>query len=135
MWEQVRLLQKTGVTIVLTTHYLDEAEEMADRIGVINNGEIIVTDNKKDLMKKLGQKQLILDLISPLAEVPSELSPWTLDLNSDGTQLIYTYDSHKDDDGIAELLAGLSSAGISYKDIHTKQSSLEEIFIQLVKSS
>jgi ABC-2 type transport system ATP-binding protein len=135
MWEQVRLLKKTGVTIVLTTHYLDEAEEMADRIGVINNGEIIVTENKKDLMKKLGRKQLILDLINPLAEVPSQLSPWTLALNSEGTQLIYTYDSHKDDDGIAELLAGLSSAGISYKDIHTKQSSLEEIFIQLVKSS
>jgi ABC-2 type transport system ATP-binding protein len=135
MWEQVRLLQKTGVTIVLTTHYLDEAEEMADRIGIINSGEIIVTENKKDLMKKLGQKQLILDLINPLAEVPSQLSPWTLTLNGDGTQLIYTYDSHKDDDGIAELLAGLSSAGISYKDIHTKQSSLEEIFIQLVKSS
>jgi ABC-2 type transport system ATP-binding protein len=135
MWEQVRMLRKTGVTIVLTTHYIDEAEEMADRIGVINHGEIIVTENKKDLMKKLGRKQLILDLINPVAEVPSELSPWTLALNDEGTQLIYTYDSRKEGDGIAELLAKLSSAGISYKDIHTKQSSLEEIFIQLVKSS
>jgi ABC-2 type transport system ATP-binding protein len=135
MWEQVRLLRKTGVTIVLTTHYIDEAEEMADRISVINHGEIIVTENKKDLMKKLGQKQLILDLINPAAEVPSKLSRWTLALNDEGTRLIYTYDSRKDDNGIAELLAELSSAGISYKDIHTKQSSLEEIFIQLVKSS
>ena len=135
MWEQVRILRKTGVTIVLTTHYIDEAEEMADRIGVINHGEIIVTEDKKDLMKKLGQKQLILDLINPVDEVPSQLSRWTLALNDEGTQMIYTYDSRKDDNGIAELLAGLSSAGISYKDIHTKQSSLEEIFIQLVKSS
>lgn len=134
MWEQVRMLRKTGVTIVLTTHYIDEAEEMADRIGVINHGEIIVTENKKDLMKKLGQKQLILDLINPVNEVPAQLSRWTLALNDEGTQMIYTYDSRKDDNGIAELLAGLSSAGISYKDVHTKQSSLEEIFIQLVKS-
>ncbi len=133
MWEQVRLLQKTGVTIILTTHYIDEAEEMADRIGIINKGEIIITENKKDLMKKLGRKQLILDLKNPLAEIPAQLSAWTLALNAEGTQLIYTYDSTKDDNGISELLTTLSNAGISYKDIHTKQHSLEEIFIQLVK--
>jgi ABC-2 type transport system ATP-binding protein len=135
MWEQVRLLQKTGVTIILTTHYLDEAEEMADRIGVINHGEIIVTETKKDLMKKLGRKQLILDLKNPLAEVPSQLSPWHLAVNDEKTQLVYTYDSTKDDNGILELLVAVSSAGISCKDIHTTQTSLEEIFIQLVHPS
>ena len=132
MWEQVRNLRKAGVTIILTTHYINEAEEMADRIGVINRGEIIVTENKNDLMKKLGRKQLILDLKDPLTRVPALLQRWKLALNPEGTQLIYTYDSSKDDNGIAELLAELSSAGISYKDIHTNQSSLEEIFIQLV---
>ena len=133
MWEQVRSLQVKGVTIILTTHYLEEAEEMAERIGVINHGEIIVTDTKKDLMKKLGRKQLILDLQTPLAKVPPPLAPWALALNAEGTQLVYTYDSTKEDNGIAKLLAGLSSAGIACKDIHTTQSSLEDIFIQLVK--
>ncbi len=133
MWEQVRKLKETGVTIILTTHYLDEAEEMADRISVINNGEIIVTENKNDLMKKLGRKLLILDLKEPLKEIPAQLASWKLVLNPKGTQLIYTYTSTKDDTGIAELLGNVSAAGISYKDIHTKQSSLEEIFIQLVK--
>ena len=134
MWEQVRGLRAAGVTIILTTHYINEAQEMADRIGIINNGEIIVTENKQDLMKKLGRKQMILDLKNPLAHVPAPLKRWTLDLNAEGLQLIYTYDSAKDDNGIAELLSELSSSGISYKDIHTKQSSLEEIFIQLVKA-
>ena len=135
MWEQVRALRASGVTIILTTHYIDEAEEMADRIGVINNGEIIVTDNKNDLMNKLGRKQLVLDLKDPLKQVPAPLQRWALELNTEGTQLIYNYDSAKDDNGIALLLADLSSSGIAYKDIHTNQSSLEEIFIQLVRDS
>lgn len=133
MWDQVRELQKTGVTIILTTHYIEEAEEMAHRIGVINHGEIIVTEIKKDLMKKLGRKQLILDLRQPLSAVPAELLAWKLELQAEGNQLLYNYDSTKDDNGIAELLSGLSQAGISFKDIHTDQSSLEDIFIELVK--
>lgn len=132
MWKNVRALQQSGVTIILTTHYIEEAEEMADRIGIINHGEIIVTDDKKELMKKLGRKQLILDLKAPLAAVPSEFSE-ALTLNAEKTQLIYTYDTSKGDSGIAELLAALSSKGISYRDIHTETSSLEDIFIKLVK--
>jgi ABC-2 type transport system ATP-binding protein len=135
MWEQVRLLKETGVTIILTTHYLEEAEEMADRVSVINNGEIILTENKNDLMKKLGRKRLILDLKDPLIEVPASLARWALTLNEEKKQLIYKYGSVKNDNDIAELLGDLSSTGISYTDIHTQQSSLEEIFIQLVKPS
>ncbi|MFA5060153.1 MAG: ABC transporter ATP-binding protein [Candidatus Omnitrophota bacterium] len=133
MWEQVRKLQQTGVTIILTTHYLDEAEEMAERIGVINKGEIIITENKQELMKKLGRKELVVELKDPLAAIPDLLAPWKLGLNADRTQLVYTYDSTKDDNGIADLLAKLSQSGIVYKDIHTDQHSLEEIFIELVK--
>ncbi len=135
MWAQVQALKETGVTIILTTHYLEEAEEMADRIGVINKGTIIITEDKKMLMKKLGRKSLVLDLNSPLLNVPAHLSRWPLALTAEGMQLTYTYDSAKDGNGVAELLAGLSAAGISYKDIHTNQSSLEEIFIELVGSS
>ena len=133
MWENVRALKDSGVTIILTTHYIEEAEEMADRIGVINHGEIIVTDDKKELMKKLGTKQLILDLKAPLAAVPSEFSA-ALTLNTERTQLIYTYDTAKGDSGIAQLLAALSSKGITYKDVHTETTSLEDIFIKLVKN-
>ncbi len=132
MWEQVRKLQKMGVTIILTTHYLEEAEEMADRIGVINKGEIIITDNKIDLMKKLGQKTLVLDLEKPLTAIPSSLSAWQLQLQ--GAHLIYHYTTDQDS-RVAALLSDIASAGITYKDIHTKQSSLEEIFIELVKTS
>ena len=135
MWKQVRDLQKSGVTIILTTHYIEEAEEMADRIGVINKGEIIVTESKNELMKKLGSKQLILDLKSSLGSIPTSLSKWALDLNNDKSRLIYTYDTAKEEISIPELLASITSAGISFKDIHTKQSSLEEIFIKLVKTS
>lgn len=135
MWEQVRNLKETGVTIILTTHYLDEAEEMADRIGIINNGEIIVTENKNDLMKKLGRKLLVLDLKEPLKTIPPQLAPWALALNTEKTQLTYTYVATKADNSIAKLLASLSAADIAYTDIHTNQSSLEEIFIQLVKPS
>ncbi len=132
MWQQVRDLQKTGVTIILTTHYIDEAEEMADRIGVINKGEIIVTENKNELMKKLGKKRLILDLKNSPGSIPVSLSKWALELNND--KLIYTYDTAKEEYCIPELLTSITSAGISFKDIHTKQSSLEEIFIKLVKT-
>ncbi len=135
MWEQVRQLKDNGVTIILTTHYLDEAEQMAERIGVINNGEIIITENKNELMKKLGRKTLVLDLKHPVGQVPASLGPWNLVLSPDRAQLTYTYVSTHADNGIAELLAGLSAAGIGIKDIHTDQSSLEEIFIQLVKPS
>ena len=133
MWKQVRDLQKSGVTIILTTHYIEEAEEMADRIGVINKGEIIVTESKNELMKKLGRKRLILDLRSSFTSIPASLSKWALELSND--KLIYTYDTAKEENCIPELLASIASAGISFKDIHTKQSSLEEIFIKLVKTS
>ena len=134
MWKQMRALKDSGVTIILTTHYIEEAEEMAERIGVINHGEIIVTDNKADLMKKLGRKQLVLDLKEPITTIPSALSNRSLSLNETGAQLIYTYDSNKDDNGIAGLLADLSAEGIHYKDFHTDTTSLEEIFIRLVKN-
>ena len=134
MWENVRALKKSGVTIILTTHYIEEAEEMADRIGIINKGEIIVTEDKKELMKKLGRKQLIMDLKEPLVAIPSELSNRGLSLNEEKTQLVYTYDSVKEDNGIADLLAVLASKGVSFRDIHTDISSLEDIFIKLVKN-
>lgn len=134
MWDQVRKLKETGVTIILTTHYIEEAEEMADRIGVINKGEIIVTDKKKDLMKRFGRKQLLLDLKTHLKSIPESLAHWNLTLNPEGTQLAYTYNSTNEDSGIARLLAELSAARVLYKDIHTDVSSLEEIFIQLVNS-
>ena len=135
MWAQVQALKETGVTIILTTHYLEEAEEMADRIGVINKGEIIITENKKTLIKRLGQKSLVLDLNTPLLKIPEQLLPWPLNVSVDGLHVTYTYDAAKDDNGIAELLSSLSSTGITYKDIHTSQRSLEEIFIKLVGNS
>lgn len=133
MWAIVRTLQQSGVTIILTTHYLEEAEEMADRIGIINKGEIIVTDTKADLMKQLGRKTLVIDLHHPLQALPSSLAPWELDLNTMGTQLHYHYSTTVSDTKVAQLLAELAQTGITYKDIHTHQSSLEEIFIELVK--
>ncbi len=133
MWDQVRTLKQMGVTIILTTHYIDEAEEMADRIGVINKGEIIVTENKKELMKKLGRKQLMFDLKTPLKAIPSELSSWGLSLNLEGSQLSYAYDS-TGDGNVSRLMEALSLAKVSYVDIHSKTSSLEEIFIELVKA-
>ncbi|MDE1920049.1 MAG: ABC transporter ATP-binding protein [Candidatus Omnitrophica bacterium] len=133
MWENVRTLRDSGVTIILTTHYLEEAEEMADRISVINKGEIILTDNKDDLMKKLGHKTLTIDLDQPLNTVPPFLSAWKLDLDACAKQLHYHYSTAGGDTKVPQLLAGLSKAGIAYKDIHTNQSSLEEIFIELIK--
>jgi ABC-2 type transport system ATP-binding protein len=133
MWEMVRSLRATGVTIILTTHYIVEAEEMADRIGVISNGEIVLVEEKAELMRKLGKKQLMLQLQSPLDEVPDELAGYGLELAADGTELLYTYDTQTERTGITTLLADLSEAGIKFSDLQTRQSSLEEIFVDLVK--
>jgi len=135
MWEMVRLLRATGVTIILTTHYIDEAEEMADRIGVISNGEIILVEDKAELMRKLGKKQLSLQLHDKLDGIPGELVGFGLELAADSTELIYTYDTQTERTGIATLPADLNRAGIKFKDLQTKQSSLEDIFVSLVKES
>jgi ABC-2 type transport system ATP-binding protein len=133
MWQMVRSLRATGVTIILTTHYIKEAEEMADRIGVINNGEIIVVEDKTALMRKLGKRQLTLQLRNKLDGIPSELAGYGLELTADGSELVYTYDTQTERTGIAALLADLSGAGIEFEDLQTKQSSLEDIFVSLVK--
>ncbi len=133
MWEMVRSLRATGVTIILTTHYIVEAEEMADRIGVIHNGEIILVEDKVELMRKLGKKQLTLQLHGKLAEIPSELAGYRLELAADGSELVYMYDGQTERADITALLADLNATGIKFKDLQTKQSSLEEIFVDLVK--
>jgi ABC-2 type transport system ATP-binding protein len=133
MWEMVRMLRATGVTIILTTHYIVEAEEMADRIGVINNGEIILIEEKTELMRKLGKKQLTLQLHDELAEIPSELAGYRLELAADGSELVYTYDKQTERADITALLADLNAAGVKFNDLQTRQSSLEEIFVSLVK--
>ncbi len=132
MWTLVRRLRDNGVTIILTTHYIDEAEEMADRIGVIHKGELIVVEEKAKLMKKLGKKQLTLTLPKPLAEIPAELSAWPLALNGNGHELEYTYNTNEESTGIRPLLERLSQLGIEFKDLSTRQSSLEDIFLSLV---
>ncbi|MEN3355915.1 MAG: type transport system ATP-binding protein [Betaproteobacteria bacterium] len=132
MWQLVRALQAAGVTIILTTHYIDEAEEMADRIGVIRNGEIILVEEKAELMRKLGRKQLTLQLQSTVDRIPTQLAGYNLHLASNGTELIYTYDAQSERTGIAALLNDLNAAGIKFKDLHTTQSSLEDIFVTLV---
>ena len=133
MWELVRTLRSTGVTIILTTHYIDEAEEMADRIGVISNGEIILVEEKTALMHKLGKKQLTLQLQHALVSMPESLAAYHLSLASDGNELIYTYDSQTELTNIPGLLKALNDAGIAFKDLHTTQSSLEDIFVNLVR--
>jgi ABC-2 type transport system ATP-binding protein len=133
MWQIVRLLRSSGVTIILTTHYINEAEEMADRIGVINNGEIILVEEKAALMHKLGKKQLTLELHQKLDAIPAQLSSYRLERNGDGSELIYTYDTQGERTGITALLKDLGEAGIRFKDLQTRQSSLEEIFVNLVK--
>jgi ABC-2 type transport system ATP-binding protein len=133
MWELVRSLRETGVTIILTTHYIDEAEEMADRIGVINRGEIILIEEKAELMRKLGKKQLTLQLNDRLDRVPDELADYNLELAADGYELVYTYDTQTEHTDITALLSLLTEAGVRLKDLQTKQSSLEEIFVDLVK--
>jgi ABC-2 type transport system ATP-binding protein len=135
MWNVVRGLKASGVTIILTTHYIEEAEEMADRIGVINHGEIILVEEKAELMRKLGKKQMTVYLHAQLAQLPAELAQFPLELHADGHELIYTYDTRSDRTGITTLLAALADAGIRFKDLSTTQSSLEEIFVSLVKRS
>lgn len=132
MWEMVRGLRESGVTIILTTHYIEEAEEMADRVGVINKGEIIVVDETRSLMEKLGRKQLTLHLQEPLQSIPNELSDYALELADEGHQLVYTFDAASEHTGIAQLMRKLDQHGIDYKDLHSSQSSLEEIFVDLV---
>ena len=132
MWDMVRSLRDSGVTIILTTHYIEEAEEMADRIGVISKGEIILVEEKTTLMRKLGRKQLTLHLQAPLQEIPAQLANRQLELSADKTQLIYTFDTQADATGIASLLRQLNEHGIDFKDLHTSESSLEEIFVSLV---
>ncbi|PSJ20849.1 multidrug ABC transporter ATP-binding protein [Halomonas sp. ND22Bw] len=136
MWEVVRQLRDSGVTIILTTHYIEEAEEMADRIGVIRSGELVLVEDKRELMRQLGRKELTLQLHEPLQRLPRELDAHGLEIAEDGQALIYTYDGRHDGDdssGIAELLADLDAAGIRFKDLHTRQSSLEDIFVSLVR--
>jgi ABC-2 type transport system ATP-binding protein len=133
MWELVRGLRATGVTIILTTHYIEEAEEMADRIGVISHGEIILVEDKVELMRKLGKKQLTLQLQNPLEHLPAALGAYQLELASGGNELIYTYDATQGErTGIIALLRDLSEAGVVFKDLQTSQSSLEDIFVSLV---
>jgi ABC-2 type transport system ATP-binding protein len=132
MWQLVRSLRASGVTIILTTHYIEEAENMADRIGVINHGEIILVENKAELMRKLGKKQLTLELQKKLDAVPGELATHHLMLANGGSELVYTYDTQGERTGITALLRDLNQAGIRFKDLHTTQTSLEEIFVGLV---
>jgi ABC-2 type transport system ATP-binding protein len=133
MWRHINTLRKSGVTIILTTHYIEEAEEIADRVAVINNGRIIVVEKKTELMHKLGKKQLTLELQHELANVPEALKVHNLDLSDDGLCLTYTYDSQQERTGITGLLGDLHDAGIKFKDLNTTQSSLEDIFVTLVK--
>ncbi len=138
MWEVVRQLRDSGVTIILTTHYIEEAEEMADRIGVIRRGELVLVEEKQALMRKLGSKELTLHLREPLETLPESLSRHGLVLAEEGHSLVYSYDANvpgEDQAGIADLLADLEAAGIGFKDLHTRQSSLEEIFVSLVKET
>ena len=132
MWRLVRDLRAAGTTIILTTHYIEEAEDMADRIGVIRKGELIVVEEKTKLMKQLGQKQLALTLQQPLGALPTSLARWPLTLSADDLILTYTFDAHQEDTGIADLLAALSAENIGFKDLRTTESSLEDIFVSLV---
>jgi ABC-2 type transport system ATP-binding protein len=132
MWALVRRLRESGVTIILTTHYIDEAEEMADRIGVVNHGELVVVEEKKALMKKLGKRQLTLTLQAPLAAIPAELDDWKLALNAEGHELQFTFDAALEQTGVAPLLRRLEQLGIVYRDLSTRETSLEEIFVNLV---
>ena len=134
MWALVRRLRDTGVTVVLTTHYLEEAEEMADRIGVMNKGELVVAEEKATLMRKLGKKRLTLHLLQPLAALSPALSGWALKLNGAGSELEYTFDAHEERTGIPALLRRLAELGIEFRDLHTEQTSLEDIFVDLVKA-
>ncbi|TPN75440.1 ABC transporter ATP-binding protein [Mesorhizobium sp. CU2] len=133
MWAMVRRLREDGVTIILTTHYIEEAEAMADRVGVINKGEIILVEGKAELMRKLGRKQMTMELRAPLAAIPDGLSRYALELSGDGNQLTYTYDNQSDRPGVASLIRDLEAAGVQFRDLDTKNSSLEEIFVSLLR--
>ncbi|MEH6626020.1 MAG: ABC transporter ATP-binding protein [Motiliproteus sp.] len=135
MWDMVRELRERGVTIILTTHYIEEAEEMADRIGVINKGELILVQDKVELMAKLGKKQLNVHLQTPLSELPVDLQPYNLQLDDDGHVLVYSYDIQQHQNGIAELLRKLGELGLEVKDLHSSESSLEDIFVNLVREA
>jgi ABC-2 type transport system ATP-binding protein len=132
MWNVVAALSQEGVTVILTTHYIEEAEQLADRVGVINNGEIILVEEKEKLMRDLGKKQLVLHLQAPVAEIPAQLASYHLELSDDGNDLTYTYDTKQDSTGITALLGELRSADIHFSDLETSQSSLEDIFVDLV---
>jgi ABC-2 type transport system ATP-binding protein len=135
MWQMVRELRESGVTIILTTHYIEEAQEMADRIGVINKGELIVVEDKDVLIRKLGKRQLTLQLQRPLERLPDALASWALELSKDGSSLTYTFDVQGEHTGIAALLKQLGEHGIDFKDLHSSESSLEDIFVSLVKGT
>jgi ABC-2 type transport system ATP-binding protein len=134
MWAMVRTLRDQGVTIILTTHYIEEAEEMADRVGVIANGKLLQVDDKATLMKRLGRKLLTLSLIEPLTAVPGELMHWNLTLAAEGNELVYEFDIQAESTGVPSLLRRMSDLGIGFKDLHTRQSSLEDIFVSLVNN-
>jgi ABC-2 type transport system ATP-binding protein len=134
MWKLVRRLRANGVTIILTTHYIEEAQEMADRVGVISKGELILVEEKDALMRKLGKKQLTLNLAEPMAKVPPELSDWHVTLKADGKELEYVFDANDERTGIPSLLRRMSDLGIAFKDLHTRESSLEDIFVGLVSA-
>jgi ABC-2 type transport system ATP-binding protein len=133
MWAMVRALRERGVTIILTTHYIEEAEEMADRVGVINNGELILVEEKQALMRKLGRKTLTLNLAEPLAALPDGLADWDLALAADGHELVFEFDTQAETTGVPSLLRRMSDLGLAFKDLHTRQSSLEDIFVGLVQ--
>jgi ABC-2 type transport system ATP-binding protein len=133
MWQMVRKLRDTGVTIILTTHYIEEAEEMADRIGVINKGELILVEDKAVLMRKLGKKQLTLELRAPLQKIPDQLAALKLELKNDGSSLVYSFDTHTEETGIATLFKQLAEHGIDFKSLDSSESSLEDIFVSLVE--
>ncbi|HAG90248.1 MAG TPA: multidrug ABC transporter ATP-binding protein [Bdellovibrionales bacterium] len=135
MWQQIQTLKDSGVTVILTTHYIEEAEQMADRIGVINHGQLILIEEKRKLIQRMGQKRLLLDLQEPLAKLPDTLKEFDLELLENGLKLVYSYDSQKEDSGIADLLSLLGNQGVKFKDLKTEQSSLEEIFVNLVRKS
>jgi ABC-2 type transport system ATP-binding protein len=135
MWQLVRALRASGVTIILTTHYIEEAEEMADRIGIINRGELILVEDKAELMRKLGKKRLVLHLPRRLEAVPPVLAPYALELSRDGAELVYTYEARGERTGITALLKDLSAAGLRFTDVETMERSLEDIFVDLVRSS
>ena len=132
MWQMVRRLREQGTTVILTTHYIEEAEDMADRVGVINRGELVLVEDKHTLMRKLGKKQLSLSLQAPLQVIPAPLADLPLELSADGTSLIYTFDTQAEQTGIGALLRRLNEQGIDFKDLHSSESSLEEIFVNLV---